>query len=171
MKSTKKFLLFILVLFTFTSCSVIDSSVIDSVSDFFESKPSIAFINPISKVKKADMSVFVSGFPDNWTNDIESHLKYDNWQVFDSDTGQETFILVCDRLGQQEWHSESYDRSGHKSTSVEAQNSFSGSVSVIDLRTRKRVAIYEFMYEKAETVISRSVLLMRMVINKSREKK
>ena len=33
MKSTKKFLLFILVLFTFTSCSVIDS-----VSDFFESK-------------------------------------------------------------------------------------------------------------------------------------
>ena len=31
MKSTKKFLLFILVLFTFTSCSVIDS-----VSDFFE---------------------------------------------------------------------------------------------------------------------------------------
>ena len=166
MKSTKKFLLFILVLFTFTSCSVVDS-----VSDFFESKPSIAFINPISKVKKADMSVFVSGFPDKWTNDIEFHLKYDNWQVFDSDTGQETFILVCDRLGQQEWHSESYDRSGHKSTSVEAQNSFSGSVSVIDLRTRKRVAIYEFMYEKAETIVSRSVLLMRMVVNKSREKK
>ena len=133
MKSIKKFLLFILVLFTFTSCSVIDS-----VSDFFESKPSIAFINPIQKVKKADMSVFVSGFPDNWTNDIEFHLKYDNWQVFDS---------------------------------TQAQNSFNGSVSVIDLRTRKRVAIYEFMYEKAETIVSRSVLLMRMVVNKSREKK
>lgn len=166
MKSTKKFLLFILVLFTFTSCSVIDS-----VSDFFESKPSIAFINPIQKVKKADMSVFVSGFPDNWTNDIESHLKYDNWQVFDSDTGQETFILVCDRLSQKELQYESYDSTGYKSTSTQAQNSFNGSVSVIDLRTRKRVAIYEFMYEKAETIVSRSVLLMRMVVNKSREKK
>ena len=166
MKSTKKFLLFILVLFTFTSCSAIDS-----ISDFFESKPSIAFINPIPKVKKSDLSVFVSGFPDDWTNNIEFYLKNDDWQVFDSDTGQEAFILVCDRLAQSVSQYESYDNSGHKSTSTKAQNSFSGRISVIDLRTRKRVAIYEFMYDKAETIISRSAALMNMVYNKSREKK
>ena len=162
MKSIKKFLLFILVLFTFTSCSVLD---------FFESKPHIAFINEVPKVKKADMSIYVKGFPDAWTNDIELYLSNHNWQVFNSDTGEETFILVCDRLSQKELQYESYDSTGYKSTSTQAQNSFNGSVSVIDLRTRKRVAIYEFMYEKAETIVSRSVLLMRMVVNKSREKK
>ena len=162
MKIIKKILFSILLLFTFTSCSVLD---------FFESKPHIAFINEVPKVKKADMSVYVKGFPDAWTNDIELYLNNHNWQVFNSDTGEETFILVCDRLSQQEWHSESYDSSGYKSTSTEPQNSFTGSVSVIDLRTRKRVVIYEFMYEKAETVTFRSALLMGMVVSKSREKK
>ena len=162
MKIIKKILFSILLLFTFTSCSVLD---------FFESKPHIAFINEVPKVKKADMSIYVKGFPDAWTNDIELYLSNHNWQVFNSDTGEETFILVCDRLSQKELQYESYDSTGYKSTSTQAQNSFNGSVSVIDLRTRKRVAIYEFMYEKAETIVSRSVLLMRMVVNKSREKK
>ena len=138
----KKILLSILMLFAFVACS------------------STQFVHDAKPITKEEKTVLIQYFPSEFEIDLEKALENNFWKVSvvsNKDTSspslKSNFVITCEGIG------------------ADYLGTYQGIIKFSDLRTRKRVAIYEFMYEKAETIVSRSVLLMRMVVNKSREKK
>ena len=129
MKIIKKGLLFVLMLFAFTSCSLL----------FPESEPEVTSVNSVSPFTKSQKSVYIEGATVGVEKAIRSKLLQRNWKVSSRVTGNETFAIVFDQL-----NIDKYSDGGFISSTY---YEYTGYVSIFDVRNNERLCVYNFTKE------------------------
>ena len=129
MKIIKRGLLFVLMLFVFTSCSLL----------FPESEPEVTSVNSVSPFTKSQKSVYIEGATVGVEKAIKSKLVQRNWRVSTEATGNETFAIVFDQL-----NIDKYSDGGFISSTY---YEYTGYVSIFDVRNNERLCVYNFTKE------------------------
>ena len=158
MKIIKKGLLFVLMLFAFTSCSLL----------FPESEPEVSTVNTPRSFTRAQKRVAIVNGTDYIRRKVADQLSNRGWKVSGAMTGKETFAIYFDQLDERTTTTKSrteyydgyggYKGSGPTSTSVTKENF--GYVSVYDLRTNKRLYVYDINNISEEKIVSGIVRAM-----------
>lgn len=151
MKIIKKGLLFVLMLFAFTSCSLL----------FPESEPEVSTVNSVASFTRAQKSIAIVNGTDYIRRKVADQLSNRGWKVSGAMTGKETFAIYFDQLDERTTTTKSrteyydgyggYKGSGPTSTSVTKENF--GYVSVYDLRTNKRLYVYDITGDSEDRII------------------
>ena len=136
MKIIKKGLLFVLMLFAFTSCSLL----------FPESEPEVSTVNTPRSFTRAQKRVAIVNGTDYIRRKVADQLSNRGWKVSGAMTGKETFAIYFDQLDEITTKTESrtdyydgygsYKYSSPTSTSIRKENY--GYVTVYDMRTKKK---------------------------------
>ena len=151
MKIIKKGLLFVLMIFAFTSCSLL----------FPESEPEVSTVNTPRSFTRAQKRVAIVNGTDYIRRKVADQLSNRGWKVSGAMTGKETFAIYFDQLDERTTTTKSrteyydgyggYKGSGPTSTSVRKENF--GYVSVYDLRTNKRLYVYDITGDSEDRII------------------
>ena len=151
MKIIKKGLLFVLMLFAFTSCSLL----------FPESEPEVSTVNSAASFTRAQKRIAIVNGTDYIRRKVADQLSNRGWKVSGAMTGKETFAIYFDQLDERTTTTKSrteyydgyggYKGSGPTSTSVTKENF--GYVSVYDLRTNKRLYVYDITGDSEDRII------------------
>ena len=151
MKIIKKGLLFVLMLFAFTSCSLL----------FPESEPEVSTVNSVASFTRAQKRIAIVNGTDYIRRKVADQLSNRGWKVSGAMTGKETFAIYFDQLDERTTTTKSrteyydgyggYKGSGPTSTSVRKENF--GYVSVYDLRTNKRLYVYDITGDSEDRII------------------
>ena len=151
MKIIKKGLLFVLMIFAFTSCSLL----------FPESEPEVSTVNTPQSFTRAQKRVAIVNGTDYIRRKVADQLSNRGWKVSGAMTGKETFAIYFDQLDERTTTTKSrteyydgygnYKGSGPTSTSVTKENF--GYVSVYDLRTNKRLYVYDITRDSEDGII------------------
>ena len=136
MKIVKKGLLFVLMIFAFTSCSLL----------FPDSGPSVTHVNSASPFTKSQKSVYIEGATVGVEKAIKSRLTQRNWRVSTEATGKETFAIVFDQL-----NIDKYEDGGFINTTY---HEFTGYVSISDTRNGERLYVYDFTKQSLDGVLA-----------------
>ena len=159
MKIVKKCLLLMVMLFTFTSCAILDAlnplESVNPVSSFSSSQKRVAIVNGTDYVRRK----------------VADRLSSEGWKVSGAVTGKETFAIYFDSLDEvtktTETRMEYYDGAGNYRgsepirTSVKKSNY--GYVSVYDLRTNKRLYVYDINNISEDKIVSGIIKAMGKV--------
>lgn len=149
MKIVKKCLLFMVMLFTFTSCAILDAlnplESVNPVSSFSSSQKRVAIVNGTDYVRRK----------------VADKLSNEGWKVSGAVTGKETFAIYFDSLDEvtktTETRTEYYDGAGNYKgsgpTRTTVKKSNYGYVSVYDLRTNKRLYVYDITGDSEDRII------------------
>jgi len=149
MKIVKKCLLFMVMLFTFTSCALLDAlnplESVNPVSSFSSSQKRVAIVNGTDYVRRK----------------VADRLSSEGWKVSGAVTGKETFAIYFDSLDEvtktTETRMEYYDGAGNYRGSepirTTVKKSNYGYVSVYDLRTNKRLYVYDITGDSEDRII------------------
>ena len=131
MKIIKKGLLFVLMLFAFTSCSLL----------FPESEPEVSTVNTPRSFTRAQKRVAIVNGTDYIRRKVADQLSNRGWKVSGAMTGKETFAIYFDQLDEITTKTESrtdyydgygsYKYSSPTSTSIRKENY--GYVTVYDI--------------------------------------
>ena len=151
MKIIKKGLLFVLMIFAFTSCSLL----------FPESEPEVSTVNSVASFTRAQKRIAIVNGTDYIRRKVADQLSNRGWKVSGAVTGRETFAIYFDQLDERTTTTKSrteyydgyggYKGSGPTSTSVTKENF--GYVSVYDLRTNKRLYVYDITGDSEDRII------------------
>ncbi|WP_335932298.1 hypothetical protein [Fusobacterium polymorphum] len=151
MKIIKKGLLFVLMIFAFTSCSLL----------FPESEPEVSTVNSVASFTRAQKSIAIVNGTDYIRRKVADQLSNRGWKVSGAMTGKETFAIYFDQLDERTTTTKSrteyydgyggYKGSGPTSTSITKENF--GYVSVYDLRTNKRLYVYDITGDSEDRII------------------
>ena len=151
MKIIKKGLLFVLMIFAFTSCSLL----------FPESEPEVSTVNSVASFTRAQKRIAIVNGTDYIRRKVADQLSNRDWIVSGAMTGKETFAIYFDQLDERTTTTKSrteyydgyggYKGSGPTSTSVTKENF--GYVSVYDLRTNKRLYVYDITGDSEDRII------------------
>ena len=151
MKIIKKCLMFMLMIFAFTSCSLL----------FPESEPEVSTVNTPQSFTRAQKRVAIVNGTDYIRRKVADQLSNRGWKVSGAMTGKETFAIYFDQLDERTTTTKSrteyydgyggYKGSGPTSTSVRKENF--GYVSVYDLRTNKRLYVYDITGDSEDRII------------------
>lgn len=151
MKIIKKGLLFVLMIFAFTSCSLL----------FPESEPEVSTVNSVASFTRAQKRIAIVNGTDYIRRKVADQLSNRGWKVSGAMTGKETFAIYFDSLDEvtktTKTRTEYYDGygnykgSGPTRTSVKKSNY--GYVSVYDLRTNKRLYVYDITGDSEDRII------------------
>ena len=136
MKIIKKGFLFVLMIFAFTSCSLL----------FPDSGPSVTHVNSVTPFTKSQKSVYIEGATIGVEKAIKSRLTQRNWRVSTEATGKETFAIVFDQL-----NIDKYEDGGFISTTY---HEFTGYVSIFDVRNGERLYVYDFTKQSLDGVLA-----------------
>ena len=136
MKIIKKGLLFVLMIFAFTSCSLL----------FPDSGPSVTHVSSVSPFTKSQKSVYIEGATVGVEKAIRSKLLQRNWKVSSRATGNETFAIVFDQL-----NIDSSEDGGFINTTY---HEFTGYVSIFDTRNGERLYVYDFTKQSLDGVLA-----------------
>ena len=158
MKIIKKGLLFVLMIFAFTSCSLL----------FPESEPEVSTVNSVASFTRAQKRIAIVNGTDYIRRKVADQLSNRGWKVSGAMTGKETFAIYFDQLDERTTTTKSrteyydgygnYKGSGPTRTSVKKSNY--GYVSVYDLRTNKRLYVYDINNISEEKIVSGIVRAM-----------
>ena len=158
MKIVKKGLLFVLMIFAFTSCSLL----------FPESEPEVSTVNSVASFTRAQKRIAIVNGTDYIRRKVADQLSNRGWKVSGAMTGKETFAIYFDQLDERTTTTKSrteyydgygnYKGSGPTRTSVKKSNY--GYVSVYDLRTNKRLYVYDINNISEEKIVSGIVRAM-----------
>ena len=151
MKIIKKCLMFMLMIFAFTSCSLL----------FPESEPEVSTVNSAASFTRAQKRIAIVNGTDYIRRKVADQLSNRGWKVSGAMTGKETFAIYFDQLDERTTTTKSrteyydgyggYKGSGPTSTSVTKENF--GYVSVYDLRTNKRLYVYDITGDSEDRII------------------
>ena len=151
MKIIKKGFLFMLMIFAFTSCSLL----------FPESEPEVSTVNSAASFTRAQKRIAIVNGTDYIRRKVADQLSNRGWKVSGAMTGKETFAIYFDQLDERTTTTKSrteyydgyggYKGSGPTSTSVTKENF--GYVSVYDLRTNKRLYVYDITGDSEDRII------------------
>ena len=151
MKIIQKGLLFMLMIFAFTSCSLL----------FPESEPEVSTVNSVASFTRAQKRIAIVNGTDYIRRKVADQLSNRGWKVSGAMTGKETFAIYFDQLDERTTTTKSrteyydgyggYKGSGPTSTSVTKENF--GYVSVYDLRTNKRLYVYDITGDSEDRII------------------
>lgn len=159
MKIVKKCLLFMVMLFTFTSCAILDAlnplESVNPVSSFSSSQKRVAIVNGTDYVRRK----------------VADRLSSEGWKVSGAVTGKETFAIYFDSLDEvtktTETRMEYYDGAGNYRGSepirTTVKKSNYGYVSVYDLRTNKRLYVYDINNISEDKIVSGIIKAMGKV--------
>lgn len=159
MKIVKKCLLLMVVLFTFTSCAILDAlnplESVNPVSSFSSSQKRVAIVNGTDYVRRK----------------VADRLSSEGWKVSGAVTGKETFAIYFDSLDEvtktTETRMEYYDGAGNYRGSepirTTVKKSNYGYVSVYDLRTNKRLYVYDINNISEDKIVSGIIKAMGKV--------
>ena len=159
MKIVKKCLLFMVMLFTFTSCALLDAlnplESVNPVSSFSSSQKRVAIVNGTDYVRRK----------------VADRLSSEGWKVSGAVTGKETFATYFDSLDEvtktTETRMEYYDGAGNYRGSepirTTVKKSNYGYVSVYDLRTNKRLYVYDINNISEDKIVSGIIKAMEKV--------
>ncbi len=159
MKIVKKCLLFMVMLFTFTSCAILDAlnplESVNPVSSFSSSQKRVAIVNGTDYVRRK----------------VADRLSSEGWKVSGAVTGKETFAIYFDSLDEvtktTETRMEYYDGAGNYRGSepirTTVKKSNYGYVSVYDLRTNKRLYVYDINNISEDKIVSGIIKAMEKV--------
>ena len=159
MKIVKKCLLFMVMLFTFTSCAILDAlnplESVNPVSSFSSSQKRVAIVNGTDYVRRK----------------VADKLSNEGWKVSGAVTGKETFAIYFDSLDEvtktTETRMEYYDGAGNYRGSepirTTVKKSNYGYVSVYDLRTNKRLYVYDINNISEDKIVSGIIKAMEKV--------
>lgn len=158
MKIIKKGLLFVLMLFVFTSCSLL----------FPESEPEVSIVNSPSSFTSAQKKIAIVNGTDYIRRKVADQLSNRGWKVSGAITGKETFAIYFDQLDERTTTTKSrtdyydgyggYKYSSPTSTSVTKENF--GYVSIYDLRTNKRLYVYDITRDSEDRIIKGIITAM-----------
>ena len=147
MKIIKKGFLFMLMIFAFTSCSLL----------FPESEPEVSTVNTPRSFTRAQKRVAIVNGTDYIRRKVADQLSNRGWKVSGAMTGKETFAIYFDQLDEITTKTESrtdyydgygsYKYSSPTSTSIRKENY--GYVTVYDMRTKKRLYVFHFSFSLA----------------------
>ena len=161
MKIIKKGLLFMLMIFAFTSCSLL----------FPESEPEVSTVNTPRSFTRAQKRIAIVNGTDYIRRKVADQLSNRGWKVSGAMTGKETFAIYFDQLDERTTTTKSrteyydgyggYKGSGSTSTSVTKENF--GYVSVYDLRTNKRIYVYDITGDSEDRIIKGIIAAMDKV--------
>lgn len=161
MKIIKKGLLFVLMIFAFTSCSLL----------FPESEPEVSTVNSVASFTRAQKRIAIVNGTDYIRRKVADQLSNRGWKVSGAMTGKETFAIYFDQLDERTTTTKSrteyydgyggYKGSGPTSTSVTKENF--GYVSVYDLRTNKRLYVYDINNISEDKIVSGIIRAMGKV--------
>ena len=161
MKIIKKGLLFVLMIFAFTSCSLL----------FPESEPEVSIVNTPRSFTRAQKRVAIVNGTDYIRRKVADQLSNRGWKVSGAMTGKETFAIYFDSLDEVTKTTKTrtayydgygnYKGSGPTSTSVTKENF--GYVSVYDLRTNKRIYVYDITGDSEDRIIKGIIAAMDKV--------
>ena len=151
MKIVKKVLLGIFMLLAFTSCSLL----------FPDSGPEVSTVNSAASFTRAQKRIAIVNGTDYIRRKVADQLSNRGWKVSGAMTGKETFAIYFDQLDERTTTTKSrteyydgyggYKGSGPTSTSVTKENF--GYVSVYDLRTNKRLYVYDITGDSEDRII------------------
>ena len=159
MKIVKKCLLLMVMLFTFTSCAILDAlnplESVNPVSSFSSSQKRVAIVNGTDYVRRK----------------VADKLSNEGWKVSGAVTGKETFAIYFDSLDEvtktTETRMEYYDGAGNYRGSepirTTVKKSNYGYVSVYDLRTNKRLYVYDINNISEDKIVSGIIKAMEKV--------
>ena len=159
MKIVKKCLLLMVMLFTFTSCAILDAlnplESVNPVSSFSSSQKRVAIVNGTDYVRRK----------------VADRLSSEGWKVSGAVTGKETFAIYFDSLDEvtktTETRMEYYDGAGNYRGSepirTTVKKSNYGYVSVYDLRTNKRLYAYDINNISEDKIVSGIIKAMGKV--------
>ena len=159
MKIVKKCLLLMVMLFTFTSCAILDAlnplESVNPVSSFSSSQKRVAIVNGTDYVRRK----------------VADRLSSEGWKVSGAVTGKETFAIYFDSLDEvtktTETRMEYYDGAGNYRGSepirTTVKKSNYGYVSVYDLRTNKRLYVYDINNISEDKIVSGIIKAMEKV--------
>ena len=159
MKIVKKCLLLMVMLFTFTSCAILDAlnplESVNPVSSFSSSHKRVAIVNGTDYVRRK----------------VADRLSSEGWKVSGAVTGKETFAIYFDSLDEvtktTETRMEYYDGAGNYRGSepirTTVKKSNYGYVSVYDLRTNKRLYVYDINNISEDKIVSGIIKAMGKV--------
>ncbi|WP_335983601.1 hypothetical protein [Fusobacterium polymorphum] len=159
MKIVKKCLLLMVMLFTFTSCAILDAlnplESVNPVSSFSSSQKRVAIVNGTDYVRRK----------------VADRLSSEGWKVSGAVTGKETFAIYFDSLDEvtktTETRMEYYDGAGNYRGSepirTTVKKSNYGYVSVYDLRTNKRLYVYDINNISEDKIVSGIIKAMGKV--------
>ena len=159
MKIVKKCLLLMVMLFTFTSCAILDAlnplESVNPVSSFSSSQKRVAIVNGTDYVRRK----------------VADRLSSEGWKVSGAVIGKETFAIYFDSLDEvtktTETRMEYYDGAGNYRGSepirTTVKKSNYGYVSVYDLRTNKRLYVYDINNISEDKIVSGIIKAMGKV--------
>ena len=143
--------MFVLMIFAFTSCSLL----------FPESEPEVSTVNSAASFTRAQKRIAIVNGTDYIRRKVADQLSNRGWKVSGAMTGKETFAIYFDQLDERTTTTKSrteyydgyggYKGSGPTSTSVTKENF--GYVSVYDLRTNKRLYVYDITGDSEDRII------------------
>ena len=158
MKIIKRGLLFVLMLFVFTSCSLL----------FPESEPEVSTVNTPRSFTRAQKRVAIVNGTDYIRRKVADQLSNRGWKVSGAMTGKETFAIYFDQLDEITTKTESrtdyydgygsYKYSSPTSTSIRKENY--GYVTVYDMRTKKRLYVYDITSDSEDRIIQGIIAAM-----------
>lgn len=158
-KIMKKILLSVIMLFAFTSCALLDAlnplESVNPVSSFSSSQKRVAIVNGTDYVRRK----------------VADKLSNEGWKVSGAVTGKETFAIYFDSLDEvtktTETRTEYYDGAGNYKgsgpTRTTVKKSNYGYVSVYDLRTNKRLYVYDINNISEDKIVSGVIKAMEKV--------
>ena len=151
MKILKRILLLMCMIFAFTSCSLL----------FPDSEPYVTTVSSPSSFTRAQKRIAIVNGTDYIRRKVADQLSNRGWKVSGAMTGKETFAIYFDQLDERTTTTKSrteyydgyggYKGSGPTSTSVTKENF--GYVSVYDLRTNKRLYVYDITGDSEDKII------------------
>ena len=151
MKILKRILLLMCMIFAFTSCSLL----------FPDSEPYVTAVSSPSSFTRAQKRIAIVNGTDYIRRKVADQLSNRGWKVSGAMTGKETFAIYFDQLDERTTTTKSrteyydgyggYKGSGPTSTSVTKENF--GYVSVYDLRTNKRLYVYDITGDSEDRII------------------
>ena len=158
MKIIKKCLLFMLMILAFTSCSLL----------FPESEPEVSTVNTPRSFTRAQKRIAIVNGTDYIRRKVADQLSNRGWKVSGAMTGKETFAIYFDQLDEITTKTESrtdyydgygsYKYSSPTSTSIRKENY--GYVTVYDMRTKKRLYVYDITSDSEDRIIQGIIAAM-----------
>ena len=149
MRIIKKILLFMVMLFAFTSCGLLD---------ILDSGPQVSTVNSARSFTRAQKRIAVVNGPDYVRRKVSDQLSNRGWKVSGALTGKETFAIYFDTLDsatqKNHYVTTDYSPYGNQRTEIdETKHITYGYVSIYDLRTQKRLYVYDFEDESEDKII------------------
>ena len=128
---------------------------------FPESEPEVSTVNSVASFTRAQKRIAIVNGTDYIRRKVADQLSNRGWKVSGAMTGKETFAIYFDQLDERTTTTKSrteyydgyggYKGSGPTSTSVTKENF--GYVSVYDLRTNKRLYVYDITGDSEDRII------------------